>query len=67
MGSEVRFRLRRGCKVSRDVHMLVNKPKVTMNGEPNFESIGEELKDNFQIENNDHFHYSSPQVEYTVT
>jgi hypothetical protein len=27
--------------------MLVNKPKVTMNGEPNFESIGEELKDNF--------------------
>ncbi len=44
MGSEIRFRLRRGCKVSRDVHMLVNKPKVTFNGEPNFESNNEELK-----------------------
>ena len=47
MGSEVRFRIRRGCKVSRDVHMLVNKPKVTFNGEPNFESNSEELKENF--------------------
>ena len=42
MGTEVRFRLRRGCKVSRDAHMLVNKPKISHNDELNFES--EEMK-----------------------
>ncbi len=68
MGSEVRFRLRRGSKVSRDAHMLVNKPKITLNGELNFESNSEELKENFTIGNNDHLsQFSQPQVEYTVT
>jgi hypothetical protein len=38
MGSEIRFRLRRGSKVSRDAHLLVNKPKITLNGELNFDS-----------------------------
>ncbi len=46
MGNEVRFRLKRGCKVSKDAHMLVNKPKISLNDELNFES-GEELKDGY--------------------
>jgi hypothetical protein len=45
MGSEVRFRVRRGCKVSRDAHMLVNKPKISSyNDDLNFET-GEESKE----------------------
>jgi hypothetical protein len=40
MGTEIRFRLYRGSAVSKDAHLLVNKPKVTINGESflNFES-----------------------------
>jgi hypothetical protein len=67
MGSEIRFRLRRGSKVSRDAHLLVNKPKITLNGELNFDSHTLESRLD-KDENNDHLKlYTQPQVDYTVT
>jgi hypothetical protein len=47
MNSEVRFRLNRGCKVAREVTMLVNKPRVTM--PHNHHQHEEELKDDMDM------------------
>ena len=33
MGAEIRFRLKRGVKVSREAHLLVNKPRLSEEGE----------------------------------